>query len=57
MLMPGFSGRASKRSGPFGFCHRKQALCPVRRAHSEAVDSLKGNVGAVEKKNQMLTAE
>ena len=45
MFRPGFSRRASRRSGPFGFCPRKQAPTSVRRAHSKA-DSLNGNLGA-----------
>lgn len=56
MFRPGFSRRASRRSGPFGFCPRKQAPSSVRQAHSNT-DSLKGNWGAVEKENQKLIDE
>lgn len=56
MFRPGFSRRAIRRSRPFGFCPRKQAPSSVRRAHSKT-DSLKGNLGPVEKENQKLIAE
>lgn len=55
-VQPGFSRRASRRSGPFGFCPRKQAPNSVRRAQSKT-DSLKGNLGPVEKENQKLIVE